>query len=135
MTASWKPPEIGEIVWCHFPEMPETQPGPKPRPALILEIVEYDEEWAVRVIPGTSKNVESLHRGEAAITKANATAYALAGLSFDTKFDFKASIKLPWSNRYFKVPPRAPYGQTPKMGVLHPALYHAFAAAFNAAKP
>lgn len=63
------------------------------------------------------------------------TAYALAGLSFDTKFDFKASIKLPWSSRYFKVPPRAPYGQTPKMGVLHPALYHAFAAAFNAAKP
>ena len=60
-------------------------------------------------------------------------ALVLAGLSFDTKFDLKVVLELPWTEDFFKEPPRAPYGQTPKLGVLHPSLVRAAKAAFDAA--
>ena len=60
-------------------------------------------------------------------------AFALAGLAFDTKFDFKVVVELPWAEPFFKVPPRALHGQTPKLGTLHPSLMRAAKAAHDAA--
>lgn len=34
MSQSWKLPAPGDIVWCLFPEVPDIEPGPKPRPAV-----------------------------------------------------------------------------------------------------
>ena len=59
--------------------------------------------------------------------------FALAGLAFDTKFDFKVVVELPWTAQFFKVAPRAIYGQTPKLGTLHPSLMRAAKAAHDAA--
>lgn len=129
----WAEPTAGEIVWCHFPDY--VSPRPKPRPALILAV--FDDaapQFDVRVAYGTSKRTTTLHRGEFAILRdRNLAAFEAAGLSFDTKFDLKQTLDLPYATEWFSVPPAAPHGQTPKLGTLHPSLVRAVQAAFRAA--
>ena len=129
----WAEPTAGDIVWCHFPD--DIHPRPKPRPALILAVFEDDApEFSVRVAYGTSQRTDDLHRGEFAILRVqNSAAFEAAGLSFDTKFDLKQALDLPFSTAWFSVPPAAPQGQTPKLGTLHPSLVRAVQAAFKAA--
>jgi hypothetical protein len=50
---------------------------------------------------------------------------SVAGLSYDTKFDLKQTIDLPYTTEWFSVPPAAPHGQSPKLGTLHPSLVRA----------
>ena len=135
MTLSrWALPAPGDIVWCVFPELPDVALGPKPRPALVVSVETRDDGDILRVAYGTSKNATRLKAGEFAITQAkHATAYELAGLAYDTKFDFTKAIDLPWSDRYFKVPLRNRHGNTPKIGTLHATVLHAAHAAYKAA--
>jgi len=135
MLGTWKPPAPGDLVWCWFPELPATATaGPKPRPALVTQVVTHDDGVVVQVVYGTSQRIDRLKAGEFAIRKAtHPNAFALAGLAFDTKFDFKVTLELPWTDAFFKVPPRAPHGQTPKLGTLHPSLLRAAKAAHDAA--
>ena len=129
----WSEPTAGEIVWCHFPD--NITPRPKPRPALILVVFDDDApHFEVRVAYGTSQRVTSLHRGEFSILgDRNRAAYQAAGLSYDTKFDLRQALDLPYTSEWFSVPPAAPHGQSPKLGVLHPSLVRAVQAAFRAA--
>ena len=134
MQGTWKAPSPGDLVWCWFPESPAMTPGPKPRPALVAEVVTQEDGVVVHAVYGTSQRVDRLKVGKFAILKAtNPSAFALAGLAFDTKFDFKVVLELPWVDQFFKVPPRAPHGQTPKLGTLHPSLMRAAKAAYDAA--
>ena len=127
-------PSPGDIVWCLFPQIPELEPGPKPRPALVIQVEEREDGAIVSVVCGTSQNVKRLKTGEIVITRAmHPAAYALAGLAYDTKFDFKLILDLPWSDRYFKPPPRSPFGSSPKMGPLHATVVQAAAVAYRAA--
>jgi len=127
----WGEPTAGEIVWCHFPD----DLRPKPSPTLVLAV--FDDEapqFTVRVAYGTSQPTTTLHRDEFSILRErNPAAYAASGLSYDTKFDLKQALDLPCSTEWFSVPPAAPHGQTPKLGVLHPSLVRAVQAAFQAA--
>lgn len=129
----WGEPTAGEIVWCHFPDC--INPRPKPRPALILVVFDDDApQFEVRVTYGTSQRTTTLYRGEFAILRErNRAAYAAAGLSYDTKFDLKRSVDLPYTSEWFSVPPAAPCGHTPKLGTLHPSRVRAVQAAFRAA--
>lgn len=133
MTGRWAEPTAGDIVWCHFPD--NIGPRPKPRPALILAVFDDNApQFDVRVVYGTSQRTTMLYRGEFSILRErNAAAFAAAGFSYDTKFDLKQSIDLPYTTEWFSVPPAAPHGQTPKLGVLHPSLVRALQAAFRAA--
>jgi hypothetical protein len=128
----WGEPTAGDIVWCHFPD--NLSPRPKPRPALILVVFDDDApRFEVRVAYGTSKRTTTLHGGEFSISRdRNPMAYQAAGLSYDTKFDLKQVVDLPYTTEWFSVPPLAPYGQTPKLGTLHPSLVRAVQAAFRA---
>ena len=127
-------PAPGDIVYCRFPET-IGKPGPKPRPALVLGIVEFgDGTRGVRVAYGTSQKVDKLLAGEFSITPADGSAYELSGLSFPTKFDLKNTHDLPYDENWFRVPPAAQFGQTPKLGVLHASLYRRAAAANDAAR-
>ena len=130
----WSEPTAGEIVWCHFPD--DIHPRPQPRPALILAVFDDDDpQFAVRLAYGTSQRTTTLHRGEFSILhERNPAAYAAAGLSYDTKFDLKQALDLPYSTEWFSVPPSAPHGQIPKLGVLHPSLVRSVQAAFQAAR-
>jgi hypothetical protein len=130
----WDPPLAGDIVWSYFPDELQKKPAEKPRPALILSV--YDDnapEFGVLVAYGTSQRVNQLYGGEFAITVADGEAFKAAGLSYDAKFDFNRSVELPFNDEYFAVPPAAPCGQRPKLGVLHAALMKRAAAAWSAA--
>ena len=133
MSQKWVLPAPGDIVWCLFPEVPGMEPGPKPRPALVLRVERKEDGDVLSMVYGTSQKLQQLKRGEFAITRdKHPSAYALAGLAYDTKFDFKAMVDLPWSERYFKVPPRSPHGNTPKLGTLHATVLRAVEAAYRA---
>ena len=54
-------------------------------------------------------------------------------VSYDTKFDVKQALDLPYTTEWLAVPPAAPHGQTSKLGTLHPSLVRAVQAAFRAA--
>jgi len=129
----WAEPAAGDIVWCHFPD--QINPRPKPRPAMVLVVFDdYAPQFSVRVTYGTSQRTTTLHRGEFSILRErNPAAFVAAGLSYDTKFDMKQAVDLPYSTDWFSVPPAAPHGQTPKLGTLHPSLVRAVQAAFRAA--
>ena len=129
----WESPEPGDIVWCRFPERPRDVPGPKPRPALVISVTERADGIVVTVAYGTSQQLDRLAAGEFAIRKAeDKAAYALAGLSYDTKFDLRTLVELPWNDSFFAVPPKPAHGQTPKLGSLHMGMKRAFAAAAQA---
>jgi hypothetical protein len=133
MTSAWKPPTVGDILWCHFPELPAPQPGPKPRPALVVRVSIKDDGCVIAVAYGTSQRLERMLSGEFAIRRSqNPAAFGLAGLSFDTKFNFKQLVELPWTGDFFKVPTKPKYGQSPKLGTLHPSMMLAAGAAFRA---
>jgi hypothetical protein len=103
MTQRWAEPTAGDIVWCHFPD--NISPLPKPRPAIILVL--FDDEaprFEVRVAYGTSQRTTTLHRGEFSILRnRNPAVYQAAGLSYDTKFDPKQTIDLPYTTEWFSV--------------------------------
>jgi hypothetical protein len=121
----------GDIVWCNFPN--SIQPKPKPRPALVLSTIEdKDGQLFVCVAYGTSQKTNRLFRGEFLIANSqNPISYRSAGLSYDTKFDLNNHIELPYNDDYFSVPPMAPFGQNPKLGILHPSMVKVAAAAFQ----
>jgi hypothetical protein len=129
----WTEPTAGDIVWCHFPD--NINPRPKPRPALILAVFDDDApQFHVQVAYGTIQRTTTLHRGEFSILRAsNPKAYEAAGLSYDTKFDLKQAVDLPYTSEWFSVPLAAPHGQTPKLGILHPSLVPAVQAAYRVA--
>ena len=130
----WPEPTAGDIVWCHFPD--HIHPEPKPRPGLILATKLDDEGLLfVSVAYGTSQKTNRLYSGEFRITQSeHPAAYTSAGLSFDTKFNLKHALELPFNDAYFSVPPHAPHGQNPKLGTLHPSLVRIAAAAYAALK-
>lgn len=133
--SGWPPPSPGDIVWCHFPFLPETEPGPKPRPALVVGVREQEDGVAVKVAYGTTQRTTALRAGEFLVSKdKHPVAFKQAGLSFDTKFDLNKMIELPWSERYFKAPTtlHQAYGQTPKLGSLHASMSRALNAAYGA---
>ena len=132
MSQWWAEPTAGEIVWCHFPD--DINPQPKPRPALILAVFDVDApHFTVSVAYGTSQRTTNLHRGEFSILRErNLVAYEAAGLSYDTKFNLKQTVDLPYTTEWFSVPPAAPHGHRPKLGMLHPSLVRAVQAALRA---
>ena len=99
----------------------------------MCEVTEREDGVAVTVAYGTSQGLQRLYPGEFAIAKReNPAAYSSAGLSFDTKFDLRQSVEIPWTEDFFAVPPRAPHGQHPKLGSLHASMMRAAQAAYRA---
>lgn len=72
--------------------------------------------------------------GRLAITLSDGDAYSISGLSYPTKFNLASTFELPFNEDWFGVPPGAPHGQVPKLGVLHPSLMRRARAPMEAAK-
>lgn len=125
-------PALGDIVYCRFPEA-LGKPGPKPRPALVTGLSELEDGTkAVVVAYGTSQKTSTLFAGEFLISPDDGEAYEAAGLSYATKFDLGSLVSLPYTEEWFRVPPTPFFGQTPKLGILHPSLMRRAEAAFTA---
>lgn len=121
-TRAFPLPAPGDIVYCRFPEA-LGKPGPKPRPALVTGLAEFDDGIVgVVVAYGTSQKTDQLLAGEFLIAPSKGEAYRAAGLSFPTKFDLRKLVALPYTDDWFRVPPVPLHGQTPKLGILHPSL-------------
>lgn len=132
--AWFSPPQPGDIVWCRFPEDRLPGPGPKSRPALVLRVGEAGGRPVVAVAYGTSRKVDRLYPGEFAIAPSDGDAFGASGLSYATKFDLGKTFELDYNDAWFGVAPGAPYGQTPKLGLLHPGLVKRARGAFIAAR-
>ena len=100
---------------------------------MVLRVGENQGRPVVEVAYGTSQKVNMLYAGEFAITPIDQAAYEAAGLSYPTKFNLGETFELDFNDGWFAVPPGAPHGQTPKLGVLHPSLMRRAKAAFDAA--
>jgi len=119
MTARpWAPrPKAGDIVQCRFPESQAGVPGPKDRPALVVEVEEDpkgESASIVRVAYGTSQDVEQRYAGELTIHATDPK----AGLDRDTKFDLGNTVRLPFDIAWFAPSPNRLFGEHPKRGVL-----------------
>lgn len=108
-------------------------PGYKPRPALVIDVGELRGQPAVKVVYGTSQKVDRLFPGEFAITPDDDSAFVESGLSLATKFDTGRAVFLPFNDYWFDVPPGAPCGPTPRLGLLHPSLIRRVQVAWKAA--
>jgi hypothetical protein len=101
----------------------------------VLEVTQRADGVEVKVAYGTSKKLGRLLAGEFAIRKSDhAAAYALAGLSYDTKFNLAETLALPWDNLFFAVPPNPRHGQMPKLGNLHSGMMKVVEAAMRATR-
>ncbi len=131
--AGWfSPPSPGDIVWRRFPQRELSGPGPKSRPALVLRVGETQANPVLDVAYGTGRKVDELYTGEFAIYPSDGPAYEAAGLSYPTKFDLRRTFELDFNGVWFAIPPGAPCGQTPKLGILHPSLVRRARAARDA---
>jgi hypothetical protein len=134
LNIEWPEPAAGIFLWCRFPELAQLKPGRKPRPALAITV--FDDQaplFRVLIAYGTSQKTGRLFAGEFRTAPQDGEAYALSGMSYPTKFNLARVVELPYTSDWFKVPPAAPYGQNPKLGVLHPNLIRRVAAAWKAA--
>jgi hypothetical protein len=99
----------------------------------VCDVTEREDGVAVTVAYGTSQGLQRLHKSEFSITRqGNPAAYSSAGLSFDTKFDLRQTVELPWNEDFFAVPARAAHGQHPKLGSLHASMMRAALVAYQA---
>lgn len=98
----------------------------------MLAVGDIDGETAVEVAYGTSQKTDRLYTGEFLIGPEDGDAYRAAGLSFPTKFNLAKRLELPYDDQWFAVAPGAPFGQSPKLGVLHPSLMRRARSAFEA---
>jgi hypothetical protein len=128
------PPAPGDIVWCRFPNRTEIRPAKKPRPALVISVMDDIEPLRVRIAYGTSQRTDEIYPTEVLIEPRNAAAYALSGLSAPTKFCFTNVVVLPYNDTWFALAPGIPPKPTPRLGTLHPELTPMVLKAAKAAK-
>jgi mRNA-degrading endonuclease toxin of MazEF toxin-antitoxin module len=104
----WAPrPRLGDIVECCFPQQVGV-PGPKNRPALVLQVEEVADDLSGSVVVvayATSRNTTTVYPGEFVIE-----ASVKAGLTKATKFDLVNHHRLPFDDIWFAPAP----GKTPK---------------------
>ena len=134
MTIWFALPEPGDIVWCRFPEdLPE--PGPKPRPALVLKSGMVGNDPTVLVAFGTSKRTSVLFAGEFAIRTTDDPGYQRSGLSMATKFNLRKTVELPYNNEWFSTAPAPSTPMSPKVGELHATIMKRAQAALQGLSP
>ena len=125
-------------MWCHFPHLPNLEPGPKPRPALVVSVRAHETVPPAHrafVAYGTSQKTMALYKDEFLLQKNQSAAFQLSGLSFDTKFSFSKTVELDFSSDWFSVSPAQKNTQTPKIGVLHSVYAKAAYAAYLTIAP
>ncbi|WP_156428407.1 hypothetical protein [Novosphingobium sp. FSW06-99] len=105
-----------DVVWCRFPfDDSLGTPGPKPRPAIVLNIAaDVDAgEGEVQLVYGTTK-LKTLHRPrDFFVTKL--LEMDACGLNKATRFDLDKVAWIPWAGEWFAA---LPGYNTPVIGRL-----------------
>lgn len=95
-----------DIVWCRFPEHVDLgEPGPKPRPAIVLNVAVDAEagEGDVQLVYGTG--TLKLGRRPRDFFVTNVAEMDACGLSKATRFDLDSIAWIPWADAWFDVLP------------------------------
>ncbi len=127
-----QPPELGDVLWCRFPEVEGIRPGPKPRPCIVVWVSDVPAAGApfrLRVVYGTSSFKGLPRSTEFDIDPAqHPAAYRQAGLSERTRFNLLKAVVVNYDDMFFALAPNGkgrPAGPTPRLGSLHPSRYRA----------
>lgn len=91
------------IVWCRFPHDASLgEPGPKPRPAIVLNVALDEEsgEAEVQLIYGTTNLKMMKRRNDFFIT--NFAEMEACGLDKATRFDLDQIVWVPWAKEWFE---------------------------------
>ncbi|WP_354690913.1 hypothetical protein [Phytobacter sp. RSE-02] len=122
MHSKIKLPNPGDIVWFRHPD------DSKKRPGVVLGVSKLKHE--VIVAFGTSQKTHKLYPSEFLIAETDgAEAFALSGLSHDTKFDLARTCILPFTTEFFAKAPKKNNIPFPKMGSVHIMYYNAMSKA------
>jgi hypothetical protein len=95
-----------DIVWCRFPEHVDLgEPGPKPRPAIVLNVAADAEagESEVQLVYGTGKLKFAKRPRDFFVT--NVAEMDACGLSKATRFDLDNIAWIPWEVHWFDILP------------------------------
>ena len=108
----------------------------KVRPAIILRVIEPDR-WCefirVSIVYGTAKG-GPLQATEFSIERSRHPAeFARAGLYRDGRFDMLNFVTCGWTDQTFAIPKDPRFGETPKIGSIHPRTTERLKAAHLAA--
>jgi len=99
----------------------------------VLEVRELaSSRHRTLVAYGTSKKLNAMKAGEFKIEASDGAAFIFAGLQVDTKFSLGGGVELDYNDEWFKPPPNTPFGECPKLGMLHPSLVQRASAAWKA---
>lgn len=129
-SADWAVPRAGDILLCLFPEDGTRRIGPKPRPALVIEVAGRLDPPRLRVCAGTHRHIHDLYPWEFIVSPDDESAWECAGLVEPTKFSLKKVSWLPFDRQFFVLPRGS---NSPKLGVLHASLGQEFSPAAKAA--
>ncbi len=129
---SFPAPAPGDLAWCRFPEAEGIRPSPKARPALILAVQDDVSPVRVRVAYGTSQDTGELAPWEFRIGSEDGVAFTASGLALATKFSMRKVVVLDYTDLWFCCAPGRPVRDTPRLGVLHPAILPRARSAFEA---
>ena len=98
-----------DIVWCLFPDHVDLgQPGPKPRPAIVLNIAVHEDcegeaQGEVQVVYGTTRLKLMQRRRDFFVT--NMAEMDVCGLNKATRFDLDTIAWVPWAGEWFQTLP------------------------------
>lgn len=101
------PVRSGDVLWCAFPfhDTPN-QPGPKPRPCLVVEQRAIAGRLFLLVAYGTTQKIDSRDRwpGDVVVGPADGEHFEATGLDSTGKFRLSQLALLPAEPRYFPWP-------------------------------
>lgn len=91
-----------DIVWCRFPILELSKPGPKCRPGLVRSVLlnKGQTKARVEVCYGTSQLKKDRFPFDLFIE--NASQLTLLGLPQATRFEIDRVLQLPWSAEFFE---------------------------------
>lgn len=113
---NWPPPQRGDFSLCRFPHDEDpSQPGPYPRPILVLDVSADNTEVLVCYGSGQAhhKTQATLQSHEFAIF--DESHLVGAGLNEATVFNLLRVARLPYNEQWFY---RAPSRTSPKVGSM-----------------
>jgi hypothetical protein len=104
-------PDPLDVTWCWFPEVLRGKDGPvqgpKPRPALVLEVNTKVTPPMVRVAFGTSQKTDDMYAGEFQISSKDGDVFRKSGCDEETKFDLRRNVWLPYTDEWFGIKPKS----------------------------
>ena len=124
-------PEPGHILWCRFPLKERIGPGVKPRPVLVVSVMEERSPPWLRIAYGTSRGTFRNAPWEFVIDESTPEAFEVSGLSRATKISLRHVVVVPFTSQWF---PPAPRWESCVLGVLHSGLMKSAQRAAQAAR-